>query len=112
MKLNHKQITYQIEIRNIWIQYILNNFYSETNGRRSQGYQLNPCTRYTSNNSDEKRKRTDIFCTVCTGIFAGIIFIIAIACFNAGIKSLYQGNLGKMTYPADGEGNLCGWDAP
>lgn len=31
---------------------------------------------------DEHRKRTDIFCTICSGLFALVLFIVSCAVFN------------------------------
>ena len=60
----------------------------------------------------DEREGTDIFCTICSGLFAIILFIICIAALNKGNNSLEVDNLAKMTYPADGEGTLCGYDLP
>lgn len=59
---------------------------------------------------DKERKRTDFFCTICSGIFALIIFIISFSTFNNGNSNIIEDNLKKMTYYVDGDGNLCGWD--
>ena len=61
---------------------------------------------------EDNREGTDIFCTICTGAFAIILFIICIAGLNVGNHYLTAENLRKMTYTVDGEENLCGYDLP
>jgi hypothetical protein len=61
-------------------------------------------------NVDSERKRTDIFCTICSSLFALILFIVACATFNNSKLYFTAGNLVRMTYYLDGDGNLCGYD--
>ena len=60
----------------------------------------------------EDRKRTDICCIAANTAFVVILFIVCVCMLNLGTFWFIKENLRKMTYPADGEGSLCGYDAP
>jgi len=61
---------------------------------------------------DQERKRTDVFCTVCTSIFALALFIVSCVVFNNCTVIHKIDNLVKMTFFSDGVGNVCGFDLP